>query len=50
MISFDFLSPAQLLPAISCLRIDQSRGRRDAAKRFRSDPGILVLLLHGYVS
>jgi len=29
------------------LRIDQSRGKQNAAKRFRSDPGILVLLLHG---
>jgi len=31
---------------IPCLRIDQSRGQ-SAAKRFRSDPDILVLLLHG---
>ncbi|KAI0830062.1 SNF2 family N-terminal domain-containing protein [Trametes gibbosa] len=32
---------------ISCLRIDQHTGKKNAAKRFRTDPGILVLLLHG---
>ena len=34
---------------ISCLRIDQNSGRQNAAKRFRTDPTIQVLLLHGYV-
>ncbi|KAH9856240.1 SNF2 family N-terminal domain-containing protein [Lenzites betulinus] len=32
---------------ISCLRIDQHTGKKNAAKRFRTDPGISVLLLHG---
>ncbi|KZT68625.1 hypothetical protein DAEQUDRAFT_671213 [Daedalea quercina L-15889] len=32
---------------ISCLRIDQQKGKQHAAKRFRSDPDIAVLLLHG---
>ncbi|KAI0742548.1 SNF2 family N-terminal domain-containing protein [Daedaleopsis nitida] len=32
---------------ISCLRIDQNTGRRNAAKKFRTDPTIRVLLLHG---
>ena len=33
---------------IRCLRIDQMRGG-SATKKFRTDPNILVLLLHGYV-
>ncbi|KAH9943662.1 SNF2 family N-terminal domain-containing protein [Amylocystis lapponica] len=32
---------------ISCLRIDQHTGRENAAKKFRTDPSISVLLLHG---
>ncbi|KAI0702634.1 SNF2 family N-terminal domain-containing protein [Earliella scabrosa] len=32
---------------ISCLRIDQNTGRQNAAKKFRTDPTISVLLLHG---
>ncbi|KAI0706718.1 SNF2 family N-terminal domain-containing protein [Cerioporus squamosus] len=32
---------------ISCLRIDQNTGRQNAAKKFRTDPTIRVLLLHG---
>ncbi|KAI0350953.1 hypothetical protein OH77DRAFT_1411940 [Trametes cingulata] len=32
---------------ISCLRIDQHTGKQNAAKRFRTDPTISVLLLHG---
>ncbi|KAI0370965.1 hypothetical protein BV20DRAFT_943332 [Pilatotrama ljubarskyi] len=32
---------------ISCLRIDQNTGKQNAAKRFRTDPSISVLLLHG---
>ncbi|KAI8992837.1 SNF2 family N-terminal domain-containing protein [Trametes punicea] len=32
---------------ISCLRIDQNTGRQNAAKKFRRDPSISVLLLHG---
>ncbi|KAF4586100.1 hypothetical protein EYR38_010373 [Pleurotus pulmonarius] len=32
---------------IPSIRIDQKRGHNSAAKRFRSDPEILVLLLHG---
>jgi len=32
---------------ILCLRIDQHRGKQDTAKRFRTDPTISVLLLHG---
>ncbi|KAH9837867.1 SNF2 family N-terminal domain-containing protein [Rhodofomes roseus] len=32
---------------ISCLRIDQQRGKEHAAKKFRTDPDIAVLLLHG---
>ncbi|OCH83870.1 hypothetical protein OBBRIDRAFT_786844 [Obba rivulosa] len=32
---------------ITCLRIDQNRGKQNAAKRFRTDPTISVLLLHG---
>ncbi|KAG6889213.1 hypothetical protein C0995_002673 [Termitomyces sp. Mi166 len=32
---------------IRCLRIDQKRKGESAAKRFKSDPEILVLLLHG---
>ncbi|OBZ74793.1 putative ATP-dependent helicase IRC20 [Grifola frondosa] len=32
---------------ISCLRIDQNRSKQNAAKRFRTDPSISVLLLHG---
>ncbi|KAJ3518518.1 hypothetical protein NM688_g9427 [Phlebia brevispora] len=32
---------------ISCLRIDQTRGKENAAKKFRSDPSLQVLLLHG---
>jgi hypothetical protein len=43
-----FVCQTQLLSEIPCLRIDQSR-KQNAAKRFRSDPGILVLLLHGWV-
>lgn len=34
---------------ISSLRIDSGNRKRDAATRFRNDPDILVLLLHGYV-
>lgn len=37
-----------ILPDISCLRIDH-RGKEHAAKMFRSDPSIQVLLLHGSV-
>lgn len=37
-----------VLPGISCLRIDQNTGRQNAAKKFRTDPSISVLLLHGY--
>ncbi|KAK7680847.1 hypothetical protein QCA50_016157 [Cerrena zonata] len=33
--------------SISCLRIDQNAGKQNAAKRFRTDPTIQVLLLHG---
>ncbi|THG95740.1 hypothetical protein EW026_g5964 [Hermanssonia centrifuga] len=32
---------------ITCLRIDQAKGKQNAAKRFRTNPGIQVLLLHG---
>ncbi|KAG6844323.1 hypothetical protein H0H87_007807 [Tephrocybe sp. NHM501043] len=32
---------------IQCLRIDQNSKGENAAKRFKSDPEILVLLLHG---
>ncbi|KZT00238.1 uncharacterized protein LAESUDRAFT_816623 [Laetiporus sulphureus 93-53] len=32
---------------ISSLRIDQHRGKQNAAKRFKTDPTISVLLLHG---
>ncbi|KAI0078425.1 hypothetical protein K474DRAFT_1594151 [Panus rudis PR-1116 ss-1] len=32
---------------IPCLRIDQNSARQNAAKRFRTDPAIQVLLLHG---
>ncbi|KAI0641041.1 SNF2 family N-terminal domain-containing protein [Trametes meyenii] len=32
---------------ISCLRIDQNTGKQNAAKKFRTDPSISVLLLHG---
>ncbi|TBU46840.1 SNF2 family N-terminal domain-containing protein [Dichomitus squalens] len=32
---------------INCLRVDQNSGRRNAAKKFRTDPTISVLLLHG---
>ncbi|KAI0632763.1 SNF2 family N-terminal domain-containing protein [Trametes polyzona] len=32
---------------ISCLRVDQNTGKQNAAKRFRTDPTISVLLLHG---
>lgn len=34
-------------PGIRCLRIDQNSKGESAAKRFRTDPDILVLLLHG---
>ncbi|KAK7679996.1 hypothetical protein QCA50_016942 [Cerrena zonata] len=33
--------------SISCLQIDQNYGKENAAKRFRTDPTIEVLLLHG---
>ncbi|TFY56627.1 hypothetical protein EVG20_g8854, partial [Dentipellis fragilis] len=32
---------------IPCLRIDQVKGKQSAATRFRTDPDLLVLLLHG---
>jgi len=32
---------------IGCLRIDQNSKKENAAKKFRRDPNILVLLLHG---
>ncbi len=32
---------------IMSVRIDQSAGQKSAANRFRNDPSILVLLLHG---
>ncbi|KAI1790830.1 SNF2 family N-terminal domain-containing protein, partial [Ganoderma leucocontextum] len=32
---------------VTCLRIDQNTGRTNAAKKFRTDPNIRVLLLHG---
>ncbi|KAI0776695.1 SNF2 family N-terminal domain-containing protein [Trametes elegans] len=32
---------------ITCLRIDQNTAKQNAAKRFRTDPSISVLLLHG---
>ncbi|KAA1466872.1 hypothetical protein DENSPDRAFT_831779 [Dentipellis sp. KUC8613] len=32
---------------IPCLRIDQAKGKQSAATRFRTDPDLLVLLLHG---
>jgi len=34
---------------IRCLRIDQGSANGGAINRFRKDPDILVLLLHGYV-
>jgi E3 ubiquitin-protein ligase SHPRH len=34
---------------IRCLRIDQKSKGEGAAKRFKKDPNILVLLLHGFV-
>ena len=33
---------------IRCLRIDQGSANGSAINRFRKDPDILVLLLHGY--
>ncbi|KAI0334196.1 hypothetical protein GY45DRAFT_1318648 [Cubamyces sp. BRFM 1775] len=33
--------------AISCLRVDQNSGKQNAAKKFRTNPNISVLLLHG---
>ncbi|KZT19573.1 hypothetical protein NEOLEDRAFT_1159005 [Neolentinus lepideus HHB14362 ss-1] len=32
---------------IPCLRIDQSKGKKNAAKMFKDQPELLVLLLHG---
>ncbi|KAH7925001.1 hypothetical protein BV22DRAFT_1034512 [Leucogyrophana mollusca] len=32
---------------IPCLRIDQGKGKDSATKKFRTDPELLVLLLHG---
>ena len=39
------------LLGIPCIRLDQNqgRGRDGGAKRFRIDPHLQVLLLHGYV-
>jgi len=47
--SLFILEHALTANGITCLRIDQrvQKGRDHAAKIFRTDPGILVLLLHG---
>lgn len=41
-----------IVSGIPCMRLDQNRGKTkgSGAKRFRVDPGLQVLLLHGYVS
>ncbi|KLO16506.1 hypothetical protein SCHPADRAFT_823117 [Schizopora paradoxa] len=47
--SLFILEHALTANGITCLRIDQrvKKGKEHAAKKFRTDPGILVLLLHG---
>lgn len=45
--SLHIIEHALRLNGVSCLRVDQNTGKRNAAKRFRSDPTIKVLLLHG---
>ncbi|KAL0952896.1 hypothetical protein HGRIS_007114 [Hohenbuehelia grisea] len=45
--SLHILQTALKMNGISCLRIDQVRSRQNAAKVFRDDPDIHVLLLHG---
>ncbi|KAG6826270.1 hypothetical protein H0H92_000500 [Tricholoma furcatifolium] len=45
--SIVFSAWADSLFSIRCLRIDQKSKGESAAKRFKSDPEILVLLLHG---
>lgn len=39
-----------MVTGIPHLRIDQSTKFKNAAKRFRDDPTLLVLLLHGLVA
>ena len=38
------------LEGLRCLRIDQKSKGENAAKMFKNDPSILVLLLHGFES
>ncbi|THH15865.1 hypothetical protein EW146_g4683 [Bondarzewia mesenterica] len=45
--SLHIIEHALTMNDVPCLRIDQGRGKQNAAKRFRSDPDLLVLLLHG---
>ncbi|KAF7984569.1 hypothetical protein HWV62_13783 [Athelia sp. TMB] len=45
--SIVFSAWADSLHNIPCLKIDQSKGGQNGAKRFVSDPNLLVLLLHG---
>ncbi|KAI0060074.1 hypothetical protein BV25DRAFT_1956450 [Artomyces pyxidatus] len=45
--SLHIIEHALTTNGISCIRVDSSRGKQDASKRFRTDPNILVLLLHG---
>ncbi|EPQ55612.1 hypothetical protein GLOTRDRAFT_75757 [Gloeophyllum trabeum ATCC 11539] len=45
--SLHIVQHALLNNGIACLRIDQTKGRKNAAKRFADEPELLVLLLHG---
>ncbi|KAI0789257.1 SNF2 family N-terminal domain-containing protein [Abortiporus biennis] len=45
--SLHIIQHALSLNGIICLRVDQNTAKKNAAKRFRVDPTISVLLLHG---
>ncbi|KAI0321149.1 SNF2 family N-terminal domain-containing protein [Amylostereum chailletii] len=45
--SLHIVEHALRLNGVPCLRIDSTKGKQHATKRFRTDPEILVLLLHG---
>ncbi|KDQ50603.1 hypothetical protein JAAARDRAFT_580714 [Jaapia argillacea MUCL 33604] len=45
--SLHIVEHALISNGISCLRIDSTKGKQNAAKRFRNEADILVLLLHG---
>lgn len=46
--SLTIIEHALMANGIACIKVDQ-KGKQNAAQRFKSDPRMIVFLLHGWV-